>query len=245
MKRIVAVTFDLWDTLIQERPGGSDKVAKIRVAGIRSALTSAGLPHGPEEIMTAHEKTGQFLGMVWAKSRDLSVTDQVLFMLTSIDAKLPGRLRPEDLRRIEKAYSDSLLENPPRLLPGAREALTRTRDSGYRIGLISNTGRTPGSTLRAVMERMDILEFFDATTFSNEILVRKPAEGAFWTTLGALKAAPRTAVHIGDDPESDIMGAKRVGMKAIQVLADGRRQSPEADLAVRSLETVPAILEKI
>jgi putative hydrolase of the HAD superfamily len=245
MKRIAAVTFDLWDTLIQERPGGSDKVAKIRVAGIRSALSSAGLSQGPEEIMTAHEKTGQFLGMVWAKSRDLSVTDQVLFMLTSIDAKLPGRLRPEDLRRIEKAYSDSLLDNPPRLLPGAREALMRVKDSGYRIGLISNTGRTPGSTLRSVMERMDILEFFDTTTFSNEILVRKPAEGAFWTTLGALKAAPRAAVHVGDDPESDIMGARRVGMKAIQILADGSRRSPEADFAVGSLEHLPAILDNL
>jgi putative hydrolase of the HAD superfamily len=227
MKRIAAVTFDLWDTLIQERPGGSDKVAKIRVAGICSALSSAGLSQGPEEIMTAHEKTGQFLGMVWAKSRDLSVTDQVLFMLTSIDAKLPGRLRPEDLRRIEKAYSESLL------------------DSGYRIGLISNTGRTPGSTLRSVMERMDILEFFDTTTFSNEILVRKPAEGAFWTTLSALKAVARAAVHIGDDPESDIMGARRVGMKAIQILADGSRRSPEADFAVGSLEHLPAILDNL
>jgi len=243
MKRIVAVTFDLWDTLIQERPGGSDNVARIRVAGICSALSSAGFHHSPEEIMAAHERTGQFLAMIWSKSRDLSVTDQVLFMLTSIDAKLPGRLSHDDLRQVEKAYSDSLLENPPLLLPGAREALMRTRDSGYRIGLISN--RTPGSALREVMERMDILEFFEATTFSDEILVRKPAEGAFWTTLGALKVAPRAAVHIGDDPESDILGAKRVGMKAVQVLVDGRRQSPEADLAIRSLESVPATLEDL
>lgn len=245
MRRITAATFDLWDTLIQENPGGSDRVARIRVAKIGSILSSAGLVHAPEEIMEAHEKTGQFLQLVWAKRRDLPVRDQVLFMLHSIDAKLPGRLRREDLDRVERIYSESILENPPVLLPGAKEALRQVRGSGYRMGLISNTGRTPGSALRVVMQRMGILEFFDATTFSNEILVRKPAEGAFTATLAKLKVAPKAAVHIGDDPESDVAGAKRAGLKAIQVVPIGYERSPNADLDVPSLDAVPGAIQKL
>lgn len=220
-------------------------MARIRVARIGSVLSAAGLSHTPEEIMTAHEKTGHFLRLVWGKRRDMPVRDQVLFMLNSIDGRLPGKLRDEDLQRIEKAYSDSILENLPDLLPGAREVLGRTKESGYRTGLISNTGRTPGSALRIVMDRLDILEFFDTTTFSNEILIRKPAEGAFKTTLKMLKVAPRAAVHIGDDPESDVAGAKRAGLRAIQVVADGYERSPNADYAVTSLEAVLEIIERL
>lgn len=245
MRRITAATFDLWDTLIQDRPGGSEKVARIRVAKIGSVLSSAGVRLTPEELMAAHDKTGQFLRLVWTKKRDLPVRDQVLFMLNSIDAKLPGRLRREDLESIERIYSEGILENPPVLLPGAKDALREVRDSGYRMGLISNTGRTPGSALRLVMQRMGILEFFDVTTFSNEILVRKPAEGAFTATLTKLKVAPKAAVHIGDDPESDISGAKGAGMNAIQVIREGRERSPKADFDVRSLDAVPATITKL
>jgi putative hydrolase of the HAD superfamily len=131
------------------------------------------------------------------------------------------------------------------LLPGAKDALRQVRESGYRMGLISNTGRTPGSALRVVMQRMGILEFFDATTFSNEILVRKPAERAFAATLAKLKVAPKAAVHIGDDPESDVEGAKRAGMKAIQVVPVGCGRSPIADLDVPSMDAVLAAIRKL
>lgn len=245
MRKIAAVTFDLWDTLIQEHPGGSEKVAGIRVGRIGSVLASAGAPHTREEIMAAHEKTGQFLQLVWSKKRDLPLGDQVLFLLNSIDGGLPGRLRKEDLREIEEAYSASILDNPPRLLPGVKDALGEVKGSGYRTGLISNTGRTPGSTLRTLMGRLGILDFFDTTTFSNEILVRKPAPEAFRSTLDRLKTSPRMSVHIGDDPVSDIAGAKRAGMSAIQVVPEGKRPSEKADSAVSSLVTIPSTIRKL
>lgn len=245
MRKIAAVTFDLWDTLIQEYPGGSEKVAAIRIRRIGSILASAGALHTPEEILAAHDKTGQFLQLIWSKKRDLPLGDQVLFLLNSIDDRLPGRLRPEDLRGVEEAYSRSILDNPPRLLPGAKDALDQVKGSGYRTGLISNTGRTPGSTLRTLMDRLGILGFFDTTTFSNEILVRKPAQEAFRNTLDRLKTSPKMSVHIGDDPVSDIAGAKRAGMSAIQVVAQGRKPSEKADSTVNSLESVLSVIKQL
>ncbi|MBN1677673.1 MAG: HAD family hydrolase [Candidatus Thermoplasmatota archaeon] len=245
MREIAAVTFDLWDTLIQEHPGGSNRVARIRVEEISSILSSAGSSHTAEEIMAAHDRTGIFLRSVWLKSRDVPIRDQVLFMLDSIDERLPGRLRSEHLQSIENVYSESILENMPGLLPGARQVLEEIKESGYRTGLISNTGRTPGSALRMVMDRLQILEFFDTTTFSNEILIRKPADGAFKMTLKMLKVAPGEAVHVGDDPESDVAGAKRAGMRAIQVVTDDRERSFDADFTVSSLEIVPDIIRRL
>lgn len=245
MKKIAAVTFDLWDTLIQENPGGSARVADIRVDRIGSILSSKGLAHTKDEMLAAHEKTGQFLQLVWSKRRDMAVRDQVLFMLSSIDDRLTGKLSEHDLNEVERAYTDSLLDNPPRLLPGARDALEDVRSKGYRLGLISNTGRTPGSTLRVLMDRMGILKQFEATTFSNEIKIRKPAEGAFKITLERLRAVPKAAVHIGDDPESDVAGAKMAGMRAIQIVPTGGPKAESADRHAESLASISALIEKL
>ena len=245
MRNIAAVTFDLWDTLIQEKPGGSSRVADIRVDRIGTILSSKGLTHAEDEILAAHEKTGQFLQLVWSKRRDMSVRDQVLFLLSSVDGKLAGKLSEHDLDEIEKAYTEGLLENPPMLLPGAKDALADVKAKGYKLGLISNTGRTPGSTLRVLMDRMGILRHFDATTFSNEILIRKPAEGAFRITLERLRTVPKAAVHIGDDPESDVMGAKKAGMKAIQIVHAHDRRADTADRHTESLAGVCDLIEKL
>lgn len=245
MRRIVAVTFDLWDTLIQERPGGSDKVAALRIDRICKYLNDKGMVHTRAEVETAYRKSGDFLEMTWSKRRDMPVRDQVLFILTSIDSRLTGKLVEEDIQNIERFYSNSILDHPPVLLPGAKEVVKAVRSKGYRLGLISNTGRTPGTVLRVVMGNMGILEYFDATTFSNEILVRKPSEGAFTVTLDKLRVAPKAAVHIGDDPESDIAGAKRVGMRAFQIVSNGMRASGSADDSTRSLDQIPQMIDSL
>ena len=245
MRRIAAVTFDLWDTLIQEYPGGSDKVAGLRIHRIGSLLESRGVVHTQKEIEFAYEDTGDFLQLAWSKKRDIPVHDQVLFMLSAIDDKLASKLSKQYLAEAERIYAESIFDNPPRVLPGAREALKALKEKSYRIGLISNTGRTPGSALRTVMEDMGVLEFFDATTFSNETLVRKPSEGAFRTTLDRLKVTPKAAVHVGDDAESDIIGAKKAGMHALHVVAPGQLASDSADGNVRSLSQVLESVERL
>jgi len=245
MRKIAAVTFDLWDTLIQEAPGGSDKVAGIRIDGIWKLLTAKGMVHTRDEVRSAYAKTGDFLDLTWSKRRDMSLHDQVLFLLTCVDSKLPGKLEREELERIEKVYAEGILRQPPVLLPRAKEALDAVKSRGYRMGLISNTGRTPGSMLRVVMGDMGILDHFDATTFSNEIFVRKPAEGAFRVTLEKLKVAPKAAVHVGDDARSDIAGAKGVGMHALQLVPQGKAGSEKADAYVKSLEHVLDGIERL
>lgn len=245
MRKIIAVTFDLWDTLVREVPGGAERVASLRVHRIADILDGIGRPHEIWEVEEAYRKTGTFLELTWGKARDMPVRDHVLFMLSCIECRLPGKMADEEISQVERAYSDGLLDHPPELLPGAREALRAVGEKGYRLGLISNTGKTPGSTLRVLMGRMGILEHFDVMTFSNEIMVRKPAEAAFRVTLEGLRTLPKAAAHVGDDPEKDVAGAKRVGMHAVQVMAHASEPSPEADSRVGTMEGVPDALDAL
>jgi putative hydrolase of the HAD superfamily len=245
MRKIAAVTFDLWDTLIQEYPDRTNKVAQGRIERIRALLERKGILHTAQEIEEAYTDTGRFLELTWSKKRDMDTRDQILFMLSSLDDKLAARLDKADLAEIEKVYSSGLLENPPRLLPGAMDVLRSVSSKGYKVGLISNTGRTPGSVLRVLLGQMAVLDFFDATTFSNETLVRKPAESVFRLTLDNLRAVPKASVHVGDSEESDVRGAKAVGMYAIHLTLDGGAGSKFADVHVRSLDSVAEAIEKL
>jgi len=245
MRKVIAVTFDLWDTLIKEVPGGSEKVTSLRVHRIADLLDRIGRPHDHEEIEEAYRKTGTFLELAWDKARDMPVRDHVLFMLSCVECRLPGKMTNEDISEVERIYAESILEHPPELLPGAKEALRAVSEKGYKLGLISNTGKTPGSTLRVLMDRMAILGHFQVMTFSNEILVRKPAEAAFRVTLEKLKVLPKASAHVGDDPEKDMAAAKRVGMHAVQVMRYASAPADEADLRVPSLDAVPDALDAL
>ena len=123
MKRIAAVTFDLWDTLIQELPGGSGRVADDRIARIAKVLESCGRPHRPDDIREAYVKTGNFLDLAWSKARDMSVRDQLLFMLSCIEWRLPSKLDAGAFDEIEDIYSKEMHDNRPILLPRARVTL--------------------------------------------------------------------------------------------------------------------------
>jgi len=245
MRKTTAVTFDLWDTLIKEVPGGSDRVASLRIHRIADLLEGIGRPHDVDEVAEAYRKTGTFLELTWGKARDMPVRDHVLFMLSCIECRLPGKMTNEDIADVERVYADSILDHPPELLPGAKDALRAASETGFKVGLISNTGKTPGSTLRTLMESMGVLAHFQVTTFSNEVMVRKPAEAAFRVTLEQMKVPPKAAVHIGDDPDADIVGARRVGMRAVQVMEHARGKAAEADASVQTLGDVQRALDEL
>ena len=244
MARIDAVTFDLWDTLIQEVPGGSAAVAKLRLDEIDRLLRASGVAHTREELEKAYSRTGEFLESVWGKAEDVSVDEQVEFFLESLENGLASALSRSAKEGVIKTYSESMLRRGPVLFAGAVPALSAVTELCPHTGLISNTGKTPGSVLRVLLSRMSVLEMFDVTVFSDEVRARKPDQRIFHRALAELGVAAERTVHIGDNPRADIDGAKAIDMMAIQI---GNLDAPgdrRADAYVRSLdELAPAILE--
>jgi len=65
-------------------------------------------------------------------------------------------------------------------------------------------------------------------------VVGKPEPPLFRIALQRLGIAAPDAVMVGDSLDSDIQGARRVGMRAILFAPDSKDPTPEADLTVRS-----------
>ncbi|UCE45287.1 MAG: HAD family hydrolase [Methanobacteriota archaeon] len=245
MTQIEAVTFDLWDTLIQEVPGGAGVVAELRLDAIQRILDGSGFNPTRETLEAAYRRTGDRLEAIWSREEDISVGEQVHFLLDSLDPGLLKRIGSSTLADVEKAYSESMLQHRPKLLTGAKATLVAVKESGRKMGLISNTGKTPGSVLRAMLGDMDILDRFDVAVFSNEVRARKPARKIFDVALAELDVKPGRAVHVGDNPWADIDGAKVAGMSAIQVGLETARGRYVADAYVPRIEQVTPALESL
>jgi len=54
-----------------------------------------------------------------------------------------------------------------------------------------------------------------------------------------------TAVHVGDDPVLDVLGAQRAGMRVIQVRSSKRWNSVHPDLTIAKLAELPAAIERL
>lgn len=216
MKRDNCVTFDLWETLfIDRRELGHDR-DRMRYEGLHHALSSLGIELPLEDLRRAYEETWHQLESIWRRNESISVTDQIRLIIR--EASRNAVDLPEDSSAIEMlqdAYVDPLFEFPPKLNAEAIATLEGMRERVGKVGLISNTGRSPGTALRRLMNKYEILHFFDATIFSDEVGCRKPDKRIFQAAVAQLGSDPERTIHIGDDPEADIWGAKQFGMRAL------------------------------
>ena len=75
-------------------------------------------------------------------------------------------------------------------------------------------------------------------------LVGKPAAAFFEMAGATLGCPPDSLAVIGDDPESDVEGARRAGLFAIQVRTGKYEEATpcEADLVIDSISDLPPIL---
>ena len=126
-----------------------------------------------------------------------------------------------------------MLVHPPELSPGAHRAVKELAARGVQLGIVSNTGRTPGVILRRVLERHGLLRYFGPIAYSDEVGIRKPEADIFRAALAGVE--PAVTLHIGDNPDADVVGARGVGMRAAHYTAGVRAPFADADLIVPDL----------
>ncbi|MGE5692829.1 MAG: HAD family hydrolase [Candidatus Zixiibacteriota bacterium] len=106
-------------------------------------------------------------------------------------------------------------------MPGSREVLSELKQRGWKLGLISNTGRTSGIYLRRLLQKHGVFELFDTFSFSDEFDLRKPDSVIFEKTLEALGTTPGRSFHLGDSWEADVTGAQKAGLTPLWFCRNG------------------------
>lgn len=100
--------------------------------------------------------------------------------------------------------------------------------SGVRLGIISNWD----TRLRTLYDRFALDRLFSVLIVSSEHEVEKPDPAIFHLACRVAGVAPGEAVHIGNDPEDDVMGASRAGMVGLLYDEDGGWAGIGAQIAV-------------
>jgi putative hydrolase of the HAD superfamily len=242
-----AITVDFWGTLLFDPPSSDNRYKGRRLKDFEQILAGAGVRVSSGALDRAYEASAVYLSRIWARHRDVSVDDHVRAILNGVDTSLAGRLPAPVFAALVDAYARPALLVPPAVDDGALKALAALREAGYTLAVVSNTMRTPGATLRKLLDRFGLLRFFAHTVFSDELGVRKPDPAIFLGALEAIGGAPARAIHVGDDGVLDVGGARAAGMRVIQVTSASLKAlgTRRPDAVIPSLSALPDAVARL
>jgi putative hydrolase of the HAD superfamily len=251
---IRAVAFDLWETLLTDTPELSRRQERLRLERMERVLAESGFAADADRIEQAYRNLWHRCHeRYWSRDQDIACRVQIEHFLEALDLD-PKTFDEPSLAALEEAYAGAAVEVLPSLVSGASEVVSALRERGYRIGLISNTGRTPGYALREILHRLGLASSIDAMVFSNEHGVCKPQSSIFETLRDALGVAYEEMMFVGDNLYVDVHGAQRLGMTGVHfdppvrgtAIAPPFEHGLEIvpDATIRDLRELPVILSE-
>lgn len=197
-KRIKAVLFDIDDTLFD-----SGTLAKMARMNAIKAMIECGLPiknvqKGYSLLMKIVEKYGSNYDEHFDRLLEtLGCTRDPKIIAAGIiayhDTKL-GYIKPN-----------------PDVIP----TLIALRDEGCKLGIVSN-GRSVKQWEKLI--RLGLHHFFDAVIISEDVGSEKPQSKIFRVALEELGVKPEETIYVGDDSETDVLGANKAGLISIRVI---------------------------
>ena len=245
--KIKAITFDLWDTIIDDE---SDE-PKRKAAGMRSKpderfhmvfeAVNRHQPVSAEELKAAYSVANAAFVKCW-KGHFITWTarERLEVLLNGLGCTLPDA----ELDALATAQERMEVETPPDPIAGARDAVADLA-SRYKLCVISDTIVTSGEGLREWLEIHDLKQFFSGFAFSDEVGRSKPDRSMFDSAASQLGTEFSEMVHIGDRDHNDVKGPQALGMKAVLFTAkrDNDKDTTSADAICERHADLPGIID--
>jgi putative hydrolase of the HAD superfamily len=120
------------------------------------------------------------------------------------------------------------------VIPTLRSLLPR-----YRLGVVTNFAYPPA--IYSILGKFGLEKIFDPVVISGEVGWIKPSPVIFQVALSKLRLSADQVVFVGDDPESDIKGAKNAGMKTVFL---AREPTPcDADITISHFSSLTTAID--
>jgi len=246
---IKAVTFDLWDTMVDDDSDEPKRAAK----GLRSkrderrhllwSALNAVDPIDLESVVLAYDTADAGFNLVWKELHiNWTVEQRLRVVLNGL-----GRSLPQDaFDRLVEDTGGMEVKIPPDPIAGIGEALADLSQR-YRLAVVSDAIVTPGTGLKAILEGHGLAQHFSAFAFSDEVGHSKPHRSMFDCACAELGVAVDEIVHIGDRDHNDVKGPHALGAKAILFTAvrDADKDATTADAVCESHRDLPAIIDRL
>jgi putative hydrolase of the HAD superfamily len=235
-----AVTFDFWQTLVAEQPGG---MRDVRTELWLAELEGAGQSRAREDLDAAFEENWERFDERWlANTGQWGAVETVDFVGDRLGLTFEDGLRDRLIDSFRIVAQRAELVTAPNLEP----CLRTLRAAGLRLGIVCDVGLTGAPVLRDLLDARGLLGYFEAWSFSDETGWFKPAPEAFLPALEGLGVTdPSHAAHVGDNRRTDAAGALALGMTAVRYAGIADRADerfPEATSVIADLADLPGVL---
>jgi len=242
-KNIKAVLFDLGETLVNF---GKIKVGRLFRQGARLSydfLKSCGQP------------VGNFQYYCWRNLLALRIRHLLsnitkndfnsLALLRGFGIKKGIRLDGKQWRHFAWLWYEPL-SKVATTEPKIKETLTALKNSGLKLGIVSNTF-VNGCSLEKHLEQVGILDLFTVRVYSYEFDFRKPDTRIFKAAAEKIGEVSENILYVGDRIDKDIRPALRSGMQAVLKTAytNAGKKTPRGAWKINQLSELPALIEKI
>lgn len=192
MANIKGVIFDLDNTLLDFM-----KMKEFAVKAAIKGMIEAGLIIDEEsaynEIISIYEQFG------WENQKVFDVFIE----------KQMGRVEYKYLAAGIVAYRRAREANLM-AYPNVNKTLMALAKLGIKLGVVSDA---PSREAWMRIYYLNLYHFFDVVITFDDTGQRKPSEKPFKMSLDTLSLKPEQAIMVGDWPERDVVGAKKIGMK--------------------------------
>jgi len=207
------ISVDCWDTILANPRHLDERIDQLIAEFIHDNHRS--LPWREIESVIAAEAR-EFLYHLKQADSKMTSTDRAMRVLAIAGI---GKTDPCTRRGLADSLNDmidgALLEFPTEPLPGAIEFLQHAAACAIPVAMVSNTGWLSPRAVTSTVGNLALDTYFSDLLFSGDGYLPKPDAQMFKLLLDQHRCHPAQAVHVGDNPDTDQAGARRIGMHSI------------------------------
>lgn len=229
--RVRAVFFDAGETL--------HHLTTSRAELLIAVMTEAGLALSPTARRALQMRESSAINQFWDGCNLLYPDDvfgqrYLVGECSILLERLGVRARPEQVEAIAQGI---VRPSWRRFFPETLPVLTALRPR-FRLGIISNAG----SYLAQVYEELGMQRHVDFMITSGEVGVEKPDPAIFALALERAGVQPEETIHVGDNPVTDVMGARAAGITPVLLDGSASISCPDGCCQVSSLSQLLPLL---
>ena len=197
MARTKAVLWDLDDTLYSRR-----QAARLTFPGMFKTLLYPGFSDRQLEEAADY--------MMTKVHRNSMVPPEAFLQLTE---QYPPEI-PFDFHACLNYYYENMYKHAT-ADSEALAILRKLRDLGVRTAIVTNIPKDRTADQWRKIRTMGLDSLFDQIIVSGELDIHKPDRRIFDHAAGLLGVSNRECLFVGDDPASDVAGARNAGMEVL------------------------------
>jgi putative hydrolase of the HAD superfamily len=217
---IRAVTYDCWGTLLKDRDWEGAWNKRLGALSRSLGIDEADADELMKEAWAKHDEA-------WKQVESFGAGRMAAYCLEA-----RGVFDDDRITELTRQFEEASVEVGVEAVEGAEETLAALEAANIKLGLVCDTGLSPGRVVRQMLEDCGLAKYIEVMCFSDEVGVPKPANEIFEKALAGLGVAPPEALHVGDLRRTDIAGAHDIGMHTARFrgIHDDKSDAPDSPI---------------